>query len=75
MASHPDTNYNYQLIKLYEVLDMTALSRSSLYALIAKGQFPAPVKIGPRASAWNHSEIADWIDARIAERDQARSAA
>ena len=72
MANYPDTKY--QLIKLHDVLKATALSRSSLYALIAKGQFPAPVKIGPRASAWNYSEIATWIATRIAERDQAKGA-
>ena len=72
MASRPDTNY--QLIKLKDVLKATALSRSSVYALIAKGEFPAPVKIGPRASAWNYPEIASWIASRIAERDKARRA-
>jgi prophage regulatory protein len=62
-----------QLIRLPEALDRTGLSRSGLYAAVAAGTFPKPVKLGPnaRAIAWPATEIDEWITARIAEREVA----
>jgi prophage regulatory protein len=51
------------------VLDMTGLSHSVLYEMIGRGEFPAPVKIGLRGSAWLAEEVNKWIEARVAERD------
>ncbi len=49
-----------RFIKLKEVMAICGKSRSSLYAAIQKGEFPAPVKVGGRASAWIRSEILQW---------------
>lgn len=59
-----------KLLKLKEVLAITGLSRSYIYALAQQGIFPKPVKLSERASAWIESEVEDWIEKRIAERDQ-----
>jgi prophage regulatory protein len=56
------------LLRLRAVKERTGLSRSSIYA---DPGFPRPVKIGPRAVAWVEREIADWIAARVAERELA----
>ena len=55
------------LIRLRTVMERTALSRSSIYAMAALGKFPQPIKIGVRASAWLQSEIDDFIEARVRE--------
>lgn len=47
----------------------TGLSRSEIYRRVAAGTFPAPVKLGERASAWPASEVDRWISERIAARD------
>jgi len=60
------------LIRLPDVLTQTALSRSALYAAMACGEFPKPVKIG-RLNAWPKAEIDAWIEARIAARETAYS--
>ena len=57
------------LLRLPEVKKQTGLSRSAIYALIATGDFPKQVKLSSRASAWVESEITQWIDDRISERD------
>ena len=49
------------MIKLKEVQKMTSLSRSSIYAYIDKGIFPAQVKVGERSIAWNYDEITNWL--------------
>ncbi|WIG56451.1 MAG: hypothetical protein OJF61_002239 [Rhodanobacteraceae bacterium] len=57
------------LLRLPQVKASTGLSRSELYRRIAIGTFPAPIKIGERASAWSSIEIECWIAERIAQRD------
>ncbi|WIG54563.1 MAG: hypothetical protein OJF61_000349 [Rhodanobacteraceae bacterium] len=57
------------LLRLPQVKSRTGLSRSELYRRIATGAFPAPIKIGARASAWSSVEIECWIADRIAQRD------
>ena len=52
------------LIRLPEVRARTGLGKSTIYALIATGNFPAPRQIGPRAVGWLASEVDDWVRAR-----------
>ncbi len=59
-----------RLIRLKQVMDNTGLSRSYVYALAQKGQFPKPVKLSERSSAWIESEILTWIDERIQQRNE-----
>lgn len=61
------------LERLPQVKDRTKLGRSEIYRRIAAGKFPAPIKLGIRASAWVSTEIDDWIAKMIAERDQGAS--
>ena len=59
---------NEHFLKLPQVMALTALSRSSIYAYIQKKAFPAPVRIsgpGGRAVAWTASSIAAWQQACI----------
>ena len=57
-----------QLIRLKQVKEKTGLSRSSIYQFIKEGKFPAQVKLGQRAAAWVDSEVDDWINVRISNR-------
>lgn len=62
------------LLRLHEVCRRTGKSRSEIYRRIAAGDFPKPVKLGERASAWPEHEVSAWIADRIAARDAGRSA-
>lgn len=46
------------------VENITGLSRSTIYDLMAKGQFPRPVRLTAKAVAWPESAIADWLALR-----------
>lgn len=59
------------LLRLPEVCRRTGMRRSSIYRDIGTGGFPAPVKLGERASAWPEHEISAWIAERIAARERA----
>lgn len=67
----PESLAGLTLERLPQVRARTGLSRSEIYRRISTFQFPAPVKIGERASAWNSSEIDAWIVTKIAARDSA----
>lgn len=56
-----------RFLKIRRVIDRVSLSKSQLYVLIAQKQFPAPIKLGIRSSAWLESEIEAWMEARMAE--------
>ena len=51
-----------RLLRLPEVISQTGLNRNSIYQL---EDFPKPVKIGARATAWVQSEIQLWIKSTI----------
>ena len=52
------------LLRLPMVLRMTGLGRSTVYRLIAKNEFPGPVRLGARAVAWRQADLDVWIEAR-----------
>ena len=60
-----------QLIRITGVKNLTGISKSYIYQLCQEDRFPMPVKLVPGGTsvAWVASEVQDWIDARIAERD------
>lgn len=53
------------LDRLPTVLDRVGASKTTIYAMMKMGTFPAPVKIGQRAVAWRRSEIDQWIATRV----------
>jgi len=62
-----------KFLRLPEVKSRTGFSRSSIYLFVQNGTFPRPVRIGDRAVAWLETEIDEWIEARLAEREEASS--
>jgi prophage regulatory protein len=62
-----------KLIRLPEALAKTGLTRTRCYVLIAKNEFPQPVKLSRegRAIAFPEVEVDAWIAARIADREAA----
>jgi len=57
-----------RLLRVREVSALVCLSKSTIYALIKRGAFPAPIKLAARTSAWSEEEILAWIDARARAR-------
>ena len=51
-----------KLLRRPEVEAITGLSRAGIYAKMAKGDFPRPMRLGPRAVAWRESDVQEWID-------------
>lgn len=53
------------LLRWSQLEPKIGLSRSRVHALIAKGEFPKPIKLSARASAWFELEILEWLEGRI----------
>jgi prophage regulatory protein len=66
------TQRGISILRLPAVKARTGLPRSTIYARIAQGEFPSPVRLGPRTVGWLESEVEDWLQARI---DESRKAA
>jgi len=60
---------NMKLIRIKEVMNRTGLARSTIYKYISEERFPQPTKLGPRTVAWVESEIENWINSLISQRD------
>ena len=52
------------VLRRRQVEGRTGLGRSSLYALIANGQFPAPIRLSANTVGWLEHEIDAWIAER-----------
>lgn len=53
----------YHFWTLPEVRRAVGLGKTAVYALVAAGAFPAPVKIGA-ASRWRSDAVIAWMDAQ-----------
>lgn len=61
-----------QLLRIKQVQHITGLSRSYIYALASDGKFPKSIPLVPGGTsvAWIATEIEEWVNQRIKERDQ-----
>ena len=62
----------HRILRLPAVKASTGLSRSTIYLRVAGGQFPKPIKLGPRAVGWLESDVDEWLSRQI-ECSQERS--
>lgn len=51
-----------RLLRIEQVMEITALGRSTIYDRMKRGQFPERRKLGHRCSRWAESDITAWID-------------
>ena len=62
---------NKKLLRIRKVVDLTGISKSYIYMLAKKNEFPQPIELVPGGSsvAWVEAEIQEWISSRIQARD------
>lgn len=59
-----------KIIRLKTVIEMTGLSRSTIYDYIARKLFPRQITLGENSRGWLYSEVDEWLDLRIQKRDE-----
>ncbi|WP_035515183.1 helix-turn-helix transcriptional regulator [Pseudohaliea rubra] len=75
-SKHDHSRTPSRLVRIGEVARMTGLSRSYIHALTADGRFPKSLALVPggKSRAWVLSEVEEWMEQRIQERDQGLAA-
>lgn len=56
------TKKSPRILRLPDVLELTGLGRSLVYALMREGDFPKSIKLSARAVGWPEVEILGWIE-------------
>lgn len=51
-----------KFLRRTQVENLTGLSRSTIYSMVADGSFPKQIKIGRRAVAWREADIVNWMN-------------
>ncbi|WP_420614238.1 helix-turn-helix transcriptional regulator [Candidatus Spongiisocius sp.] len=64
---HPMTQHSRsrRIVRLPEVMEITGLSRTTIWRRERDGSFPPPIRLGgehTRAMGWREQDIYDWID-------------
>jgi prophage regulatory protein len=58
------------IYRLPAVCEVTGLSKATIYRLLARGEFPARVKLSPRCVGWRVAEVDAWLAAREAASER-----
>jgi prophage regulatory protein len=56
-----------KILRLKSIIELTGLSRSTIYLQISQGNFPKQVSLGARVIGWRESDIQAWLD-RLSEK-------
>ena len=51
-----------KLLTLKEVIPLVTMKRSWILQQVKDGNFPKPVRLGPRCVRWRKREILEWIE-------------
>ena len=53
-----------RILRRPEVEHRTGLSRSAIYELMSRGEFPRQVRLSARAVGWTEASIDEWLESR-----------
>ena len=55
-----------RILRMPEVLSKVGISRSTLYAMVAAGEFPRAVRLTHKTVGWRSTDLDRWIESREA---------
>jgi len=58
-----------RILRIKEVIKKTSIGRTKLYEMMESGDFPGSIKLGAKSVGWVDTEVEEWIQSRITERD------
>jgi prophage regulatory protein len=50
-----------RILRIKTVLELTGLSRSTLYRKVQRGEFPQQIKLSERCAGWRQSSVHAWM--------------
>lgn len=58
-------NQAQSILRLPQVQARTGLARSTIYALIARNEFPRPLKLTAKSVGWSSTVVNQWIAQKV----------
>lgn len=58
------------LLRIDQVAERVQYGRSSIWAMVKSGIFPAPIRLSRRCTRWNSAQVDQWIAQQFAEVDR-----
>ncbi len=58
-----------KLLRLPQVIEITGMSKTTIYRWINKNEFPKPINLSNASVGWLDTDINDWIQSRVKIRD------
>jgi prophage regulatory protein len=52
------------LLRLPTVQAVVGLSKTTIYTLVARGDFPEPIRRGKRCTRWRSADVTAWLQAQ-----------
>lgn len=59
-----------RILSKQQVRELVLYSPAHIARLEAAGQFPKRVRLGPNRVGWVETEIQEWLERRLSERDR-----
>jgi len=71
VPAQPDAGRNAQIVpirmlRVERVMAVTGLSKTKIYEMQSRGDFPMRVQLSPRRVGWVESEVQAWLEERVA---------
>jgi prophage regulatory protein len=63
---------SHNILRLPAVIHRTGISRSTIYLMMSKGEFPEAISLGERAVGWVESQIDQWLDEKITASQESK---
>ena len=57
------------LLRIKDVVKKTSIGKSTIWEWVKEEKFPKPIKLSERISVWRESDIDEWIESKIDQRD------
>ena len=64
-SSYSPPPRSHRILRWPELKNTVGYSRTNIYYLMQKGDFPQAIKLGGRAIGWLESEVNEWINDRV----------
>ena len=62
MKAHSSAAPPSRILRIHQTLNMSGLSRTSLYEKMKTNEFPKSVKLGARAVGWREADVIAWMN-------------
>ena len=53
-----------KMLRLRQVLEIVPASRATIWRWCRQGNFPRPIKLGSRCTAWREDDVQAWLKER-----------